>query len=528
VEASRSALLLVSEPLHERVQAMTAHLPLATIVAETLSVHGDARHVTAASAPDDLAYVIFTSGSTGKPKGAMVEQRGMLNHMFGKLSSLEIGADDVLAQTASPAFDICVWQFLSALLVGARTVVLEDAVAFDPERLLAAVERENVSVLQTVPSMMRSLLDACDDAVSLRTLRVLVPTGEALGTRLSQDWLERFPAIPLVNMYGPAECSDDVTWHAIRTRPADGSTIPIGRPTANNRIYILDRRMQPVPIGVKGEICVDGIGVGRGYLHDAAQTAKAFPAHPLGRPGRFYRTGDVGRLRPDGVIEFHGRVDFQVKVRGFRIELAEIESALARCEGVSEAVVVAREDAPGDKRLVAYLAGSPPDASALRQQLGAQLPDYMVPAAFVTLPRLPTTPNGKIDRKSLPAPDLAALSGRPYAAPEGEIEAALADIWQALLGIARVGRHDHFFELGGSSLLASQVVVRVRKQLGMDVALMQVFQAPVLHELADGLVQSELRKFEASDIDLAGAGIQALSDAELEAMLEHERRLRAS
>jgi amino acid adenylation domain-containing protein len=526
VEASRSPLLLVSEPLHERVLAMTAHLPLATLVAETLGTHGDVRHVGAASAPDSLAYVIFTSGSTGKPKGAMVEQRGMLNHMFGKLSSLEIGPDDVLAQTASPAFDICVWQFLAALLVGARTVVLEDAIAFDPERLLEAVEREGVSVLQTVPSMMCSLLDACSDAVTLRALRVLVPTGEALGTRLSQDWLARFPAIPLANMYGPAECSDDVTWQAIRTRPADGSSIPIGRPTANNRIYILDRRMQPVPIGIKGEICVDGIGVGRGYLHDAVQTAAAFPPHPLGRPGRFYRTGDVGRLRPDGVIEFHGRLDFQVKVRGLRIELAEIEAALADCAGVSEAVVVAREDAPGEKRLVAYLAGTPPDAAALRQQLGARLPDYMVPTAFVTLARLPTTPNGKLDRKALPAPDFAALSGRPYAAPEGEIEETLAGIWQALLGGPRVGRNDHFFELGGSSLLASQVVVRMRKTLGIDVPLMQVFQAPVLHELADGIVQAELKKFEAADVDVAGAAIEALSDEEVEAMLAEERRLR--
>jgi acyl carrier protein len=279
---------------------------------------------------------------------------------------------------------------------------------------------------------------------------------------------------------------------------------------------------------VKGEICVDGVGVGRGYLNDPVQTAKAFPPHPLGRDGRFYRTGDIGRLRADGVIEFHGRVDFQVKLRGFRIELAEIESRLAQCAGVVEAVVAVREDAPGQKRLVAYLTGTPPESGELRRVLAAQLPDYMVPTAFVTLPALPCTPNGKLDRQALPAPDLAALAGRPYEGPDGEMEAALVEIWQSLLGVERVSRHDHFFELGGSSLVASQVVVRVRKRLGIEVPLLQVFQTPVLRELAEALVLIELKKFGGDDVALASAGLADLSEEALEALLKQERELGGS
>jgi len=527
VRSSGSPLVLASERCAVQVQAVAGELAVKTVVADAHWRSGEPTYVHGGGQPDDLAYVIFTSGSTGKPKGAMVEQRGMLNHLFGKITSLNVGPDELLAQTAAPSFDICVWQSLAALLVGGCTAILEDEIAYDPQRLLAAVDEQRVTLLQTVPSMMRSLLDACHDEVRLTTLRCLVPTGEALGLRLAQDWLTRFPDKPLVNMYGPAECSDDVTWHAIDTRPDDGSAIPIGRPTANNRIYILDRLLQPVPVGVKGEICVDGIGVGRGYLNDAAQTAKAFPPHPLGKAGRFYRTGDIGRYRTDGVIEFHGRLDHQVKIRGFRIELGEIESQLARCEGVVEAVVLVREDQPGEPRLVAYLTGDPPESALLRQRLGQQLPDYMVPTAFVLLPSFPLTPNGKLDRKAFPAPDFTALSGHAYEAPEGEIETTLAEIWQELLRVPQVGRHDHFFELGGSSLMASQVVVRLRKRLGLEVPLMQVFQTPGLADLAENIVLLELRKFDLAEIEALGADLAQLSDEELQAQLEQERMLKS-
>jgi amino acid adenylation domain-containing protein len=527
VELSASSLMLVSEACLEPARALAPHAQV--VVAERHHEGPDpAPRLGVRGTPGDLAYVIFTSGSTGKPKGAMVEQRGMLNHMFGKISTMGIQARDRLAQTASPAFDICVWQFLSALLVGGRTVILHDEIAFDPLALPAAVNRHGITLLQTVPSMLRSLLDGCGADTTLDGLRYLIPTGEALTTRLCRDWFARFPAIALMNVYGPAECSDDVTWHAIDASPAEDSVIPIGRPTPNNRIYILDRALQPVPVGTIGEICVAGTGVGRGYLNNPAQTEAAFVAHPFEPGQRFYRTGDLGRFRADGVIEFHGRLDFQVKIRGFRIELGEIEARLLQCEGVHEAVVLAREDGGGDKRLVAYLTGAPPAAAELRAALAVHLADYMLPAAFVVLDALPLTPNGKLDRKALPAPDALDLSSRPFEAPQGEVETALAAIWQNLLKIERVGRHDHFFELGGHSLLATQLVTRLRQSFDVDIALLKVFQQPVLAALAETVTNAVLNRFETHDIDLLSADIGDLTESEIDALLAQERALAAA
>ncbi|MBJ7312355.1 non-ribosomal peptide synthase/polyketide synthase [Rugamonas sp. CCM 8940] len=519
VEMSGSPLLLVAEECAAQAQALAGHLDLATIVLEQHWCAGAVPTGLPGAAPGDLAYVIFTSGSTGKPKGAMVEQLGMLNHMFGKIVTMNINAQDGLAQTASAAFDICVWQMLSALLVGGRTVVLPDTIAYDPSRLLEAVEAEGVTLLQTVPSMMRSLLDGGAEGRTLARLRYLIPTGEALGSKLSQDWFTRFPAIPLMNVYGPAECSDDVTWHAIDARPDARSAIPIGRPTPNNRIYILDRAMQPVPIGVKGEICVGGLGVGRGYLNSPQQTAAAFIDHPLGGAGRLYRTGDLGSYRADGLIDFHGRLDFQVKIRGFRIELGEIEARLAQCAGVHEALVLAREDVPGDKRLVAYLTGSPGGAAELRAELGRTLAEYMLPAAFVVLERFPLTPNGKIDRKALPAPDLSALASRDYVAPQGEVEQALAQLWQDLLGMDSIGRNDHFFELGGHSLLAVQLLARIRARFDVDMPLGDLFARPLLQHMADGLTTLQLSRYHDNDLSEIDEELDALSEEELMLLL---------
>ena len=493
------------------------------IVAEQHCQAGPVPPLAPRGTPDDLAYVIFTSGSTGKPKGAMVEQRGMLNHMLGKLLTMQVDEQDRLAQTASPAFDICVWQFLSAALVGATCDILPDEVVFDPPRLIETVERNGITLLQTVPSMMRSLLDAAGVAPGLARLRWLVPTGEALPLNVAQEWFERFPAIPLMNVYGPAECSDDVTFHALMQRPQDGSAIPIGRPTPNNRIYIVDRHLRPVPVGVVGEICVGGVGVGRGYLNNPEQTAAAFVAHPFSPGERFYRTGDLGRYRADGVIEFAGRGDYQVKLRGFRIELGEIEVKLCTCDGVRDAIVVAREDQPGDKRLVAYLVprdGAEPTATQLRAQLQAMLADYMVPSAFVMLEAFPLTPNGKIDRKALPAPDQSALAQRHYEAPYGDIEVALAQIWQDLLGAQQVGRQDNFFELGGHSLLATQLVLRVRQVMALELPLMKVFQMPTLSALSEEISALAVGQFEASDVARIEAEMGDMSAAELQSWLD--------
>jgi hypothetical protein len=274
--------------------------------------------------------------------------------------------------------------------------------------------------------------------------------------------------------------------------------VPIGRPVANTRVYVLDAAGEPVPVGVAGELYIGGAGVVRGYLGRPGQTAERFVADPFGggKPGaRLYRTGDLARWRPDGTVEFLGRTDFQVKVRGFRIELGEIEARLAEHANVREAVVLAREDVPGDQRLVAYVVGDA-DAESLRAHLSSVLPEYMVPAAYVRLEALPLTPNGKLDRKALPAPEGDAYASREYEAPVGKIEVALAEIWTELLRVERVGRWDHFFELGGHSLLALQVVSRVRQVMGLELALAAVFEKPVLSALAERILELRLAQFD--------------------------------
>ncbi|AMO93273.1 D-alanine--poly(phosphoribitol) ligase, subunit 1 [Collimonas fungivorans] len=495
VQSSGASLLLhtsATSPLREQI--VTGDTGLRYLIAEETCEETAALAETALPASgtlDDLAYVIFTSGSTGKPKGAMVEQRGMLNNMLGKVPTVGLNRDDRVAQTASPAFDICVWQFLAAGLVGGTVHILPDAITHDPLQLLAAVERERISLLEIVPSLMRAMLDACPAGSELRSLRWVLPTGEALPLKMAQDWFERFPYIPLMNVYGPAECSDDVAFHAITARPHDHDVIPIGRPTPNNRLFIVDGQLRPVPVGVHGEICVAGMGVGRGYLHDEQQTRAVFVAHPFAQGERFYRTGDIGRYRADGVIEFIERRDYQVKIRGYRIELGEIEAALARHPHVGAVVVAAHRYHSGEKGLVAYVVakeGARSTAAQLRAHLAQSLPEYMVPSAFVQLEALPLTPNGKIDRKCLPGPGDMQFDETDYAVPRTSTEELLADIWAEMLNIDRVGIHDNFFTLGGHSLLATRMLVQMRHVLGVELPARSVFETPTVAELAERIV----------------------------------------
>jgi amino acid adenylation domain-containing protein len=308
------------------------------------------------SAPGNLAYVIYTSGSTGVPKGAMVEQRGMVNHLSAKLRDLDLGAADVVAETASQCFDISVWQFLSALLVGGRVHILGDEDVTDPQRLLDRVDASGITILEVVPSLLQMMLDEMasrgDSPPRLSALRWLILTGEALPPELCRAWRRHYPEVPLLNAYGPTECSDDVTHHRVEAQPGDEAVYtPIGRALLNTRLYVLDRTMQPVPIGVAGELYVGGTGVGRGYLGDPKRTAEVFVPDPFGSaPGaRLYRTGDLCRRLPGGELVFMGRLDHQVKIRGYRIELGEIEAALLSHASVRACVVVAREDAPPER-----------------------------------------------------------------------------------------------------------------------------------------------------------------------------------
>jgi hypothetical protein len=300
----------------------------------------------------------------------------------------------------------------------------------------------------------------------------------------------------VINLYGPTEATIDSTSHVC---VPDGRAPAIGRPIANARIYVLDARGEPAPVGVAGELYVGGAGVARGYLDRAGLTAERFVADPFSPESgaRMYRTGDLGRWRADGTLEFLGRTDFQVKIRGFRIELGEIEARLAEHASVREAVVLAREDTPGDRRLVAYVVGEETaGAEALRAHLGRTLPAYMVPAAYVRLDALPLTPNGKLDRRALPAPEGDAHAARAYEAPVGKVEQALAGIWAELLGVERVGRGDDFFMLGGHSLLAVQMISRVRQGMEVELPLGAVFESPVLSALAERVLHLRLARFD--------------------------------
>jgi amino acid adenylation domain-containing protein len=451
--------------------------------------------------PQNLAYVIYTSGSTGLPKGAMVERRGMINHLYLKIRDLDLNERDTLAQTASQCFDISVWQFLAPLLVGGRVLIVPDEIAHDPGRLLPELIARQVSIWEAVPSLLSALLEGLEQNLiprhELAALRWLMLTGEALPPDLCERWLARYPQIPIMNAYGPTECSDDVTHHVIGRPPATTlRPTPIGRAVANMQLYILDAAYQPQPIGVAGEIYVGGVGVGRGYLGDAAKTAQVFVPHPFTtQPGaRLYKTGDLARYLPDGTLEYLGRLDHQVKLRGYRIELGEIEAILRQHPAVREAVVVAREDAGSDKRLVAYVVGEHRDAETseqsgsraaeLRRFLQQRLPEYMLPSAFVELERLPLTPNGKLDRAALPAPTAVEAPDAVFVAPGTQVEQAIAATWQEVLRVEKIGVHDNFFDLGGHSLLIIQLQSKLRAALERDLSLVELLKYPTVSALA--------------------------------------------
>ncbi|WP_417903620.1 amino acid adenylation domain-containing protein [Caldimonas brevitalea] len=483
--------------LGEALQALGRHAPALWRPAELVQGPHDGgiaarKPLPPAAAGRCLAYVIYTSGSTGEPKGAMVERRGMLNNLLQKHVQLGLGSTDVVAQTAPASFDISVWQFLSALLCGATVDIVPDDVVRDPRALLAAVRARGVTVLEAVPSLIQALLD--EEHQEALPLRWLLPTGEALPPEVVRRWFTAHPQVPLLNVYGPAECADDVSLHALTAPlPADCAHTPIGRPVAHLRLQVLDDHLQQVPVGVAGELCVSGIGVGRGYLRDPARTAVAFVPDPYARvPGeRLYRTGDIVRRRSDGVLEYLGRRDHQVKLRGHRIELGEIEAALLGLPGVRQSVCMVRAEGTAAAALVAYVVGDGLQPAALRTALAQKLPQSMVPAAVMVLEALPLNRNGKIDRQALPAPrgSAIAMAAASYVPPATALEALLANVWAAALGIERIGVQDNFFELGGHSLLAVRVMQKTRQLLQRELPLTLIFQAPSIAALALQLTQ---------------------------------------
>jgi len=431
-----------------------------------------------------LAYVIYTSGSTGRPKGAMNQHGGVVNRLLWAQSEYRLTAADRVLQKTPFSFDVSVWEFFLPLLAGAGLVLAKPKGHQEPQYLMDLIEQTGVTTLHFVPSMLQVFLEHID-AEKCRSLRRILCSGEALPHALQVRTQNCLPDAALHNLYGPTEAAVDVTAWRCRN-DANPGIVPIGHAIANTAIYILDPWLEPVPSGVSGELYIGGIAVGRGYLNRPALTAERFMPDPFRKAARMYKTGDLGRRLADGAIDYLGRNDFQVKIRGFRIELGEIESRLSASSGVRETVVIAREDGHGDKRLVAYLTKDHSrelSIAALRAGLAETLPDYMLPGAFVILPALPLTANGKLDRGALPVPDADAVLSHRYEAPQEPIEIALARIWQELLELERVGRNDHFFELGGHSLMALSLVERLRQQ-GWALEARAVFANPVLCSLA--------------------------------------------
>ncbi|MGA7805476.1 amino acid adenylation domain-containing protein, partial [Bradyrhizobium sp.] len=481
-----------------------------------------------------LACVIYTSGSTGVPKGAMIEELGMLNHLLSKISDLDLSASDVVAQTSPQSFVISVWQFLAAPLVGARVHICSEEVVRDPALLAQEISREGITVLQIVPALLREILRRIQDEPALLAfgrLRVLISTGESLAPELCRDWFQHFPAVPIINAYGATETSDDVATHRLTAPPISSSTVPIGRAIANTRLYVLDSHQQPVPIGVAGELCVGGAGVGRGYLNDPEQTRRKFLRDPFSkRPrARMYRTGDLARWRADLTLECLGRIDHQVKIRGCRVELEEIEHVLMEHAKVQAAAVAAR-DFNKEVRLVAYIAAATegePKANELSDFLRTRFPAYMIPAGYVFLDRMPLTPHGKLDRPALAAMRIAIASQAESIAPRSSTEHILASIWAEILEVDDIGISSNFFDLGGHSLLAGRVLARIAKIFGVSLPIRALFEATTIETLARLVDQAHAVSSESPQPQTArvtGDGSLAVSIAQ-ERVLGIEREL---
>ncbi|MGY4629786.1 amino acid adenylation domain-containing protein [Bradyrhizobium sp. USDA 4486] len=484
-----------------------------------------------------LAYLIYTSGSSGAPKGVTIEQRGLSNHLVSLISELGLTARDVIAQTAPQSFVISVWQFLAGPMVGGRVHICADEVVKDPIRLAQEIAREGITVLEVVPSLLRVILDRMDEAQIRRAfarLRLLISTGEPLPVDLCRAWFARCPKVPLINAYGASECSDDVSLHRLTKAPATATgNVPVGAPLPNTQLYVLDANLQPQPVGVVGELCIGGAGVGRFYVNDPAQSRQRFLPDPFARKAgsRLYRTGDLARRRSDGTIECLGRADHQVKVRGYRIELKEIETALAEHPAVRTGIVEPRREASGEVRLIAHIVakpGSRSSASELREFLKTRLPSHAIPSAFLFLEQVPLNAHGKIDRSALLAPAQVEASGPDAAVPARRFtEKVLSDIWIDLLKVESIGVTDNFFDLGGHSLLAGQAMARVARALGVSLPIKTIFEAPTIEQLArrvDEAVAAKPRKLAATAPLLTERGPPTLSIAQ-DQMLRIEQNL---
>ncbi|MEH2161155.1 MAG: amino acid adenylation domain-containing protein, partial [Nostoc sp.] len=438
---------------------------------------------------DNLAYVIYTSGSTGTPKGVAVGHSAV-NRLVLNTNYIQLQPNDRVAQAANIAFDAATFEIWGALLNGARLVGISQEVVLSPQKFAAHIQQTEISVLFLTTALFNQI--ASFELQVFNSLRCLLFGGETVDPKCVRQVLQNDSPQKLLHVYGPTENTTFSSWYLVQEVPANAITIPIGRPIANTQLYILDQYLQPVPVGVPGELHIGGVGLARGYLNRPELTEEKFIPNPFNN-SKLYKTGDLARYLPDGNIEYLGRIDNQVKIRGFRIELGEIEAVLSQHPQVQSVVVTAREDNPGEKRLVAYIVPQQQPAlsiSELRQFLKTKLPQYMIPAEILILESLPLTPNGKIDRRALPAPDTNNLAMQAsFIPPLDLVEQKLAQIWAEVLKVYPVGVKDNFFDLGGHSLLAVQLMAHIGQQFNKNLPLAILFQNPTIQQLANVLRQ---------------------------------------
>jgi amino acid adenylation domain-containing protein len=480
---------------------------------------------------DNLIYVIYTSGSTGRPKGAGVTHAGFINLVNWFVSEFGLTERERVLITSSFSFDLTQKDIFAPLAAGAQ-LHFPTSTFYDPSEIVETVSENGITFLNCTPSAFYPLIDVAEpDFKKLASLKHVFLGGEPINLARLREWTStaHFNA-EILNTYGPTECTDTCSSFRLIDLGNTTSTPPIGKPNDNAELFILDDELNLVPQGVAGELCVGGVGVGRGYLNDSSATAARFVPHPYSPvPGaRLYRTGDLARHLPDGNIEFLGRLDHQVKVAGYRIELGEVETAMVQHQGVKDCVVVVRDDAHSNARLVAYVvpepSAQPYDATMLRRYLADTLPAHMIPAVFVSLEQLPLTPGGKVDRRALPAPGTTANgTGPDYVAPRSPLEEILAGIWRDVLGVERVGIHDNFLDLGGHSMLAMRCVTAMRQLLRIDIPLRVLFESANLEGLAQALRAYEDQPGKLEKVARVLQKVKGVSPEELQIQLRQKR-----
>jgi amino acid adenylation domain-containing protein len=470
---------------------------------------------------DSAIYVIYTSGSTGVPKGTVLPHRGIANCLRWLQGEFQIGAQDRVLMKTSLNFDASVWELFWPLIVGSEVVIAAPGGHQDARYLSEAISRYRVSVCHFVSSMLRVFL-AEPQPQTASALRLVLCGGESIPVSTMALFFDRLRA-ELHNFYGPTETSIGCTdW---KCEPEiDRAIVSIGRPISNTQVYILDESLNVLPAGILGELNIAGAGVGDGYLERPWLTAEKFIPNPFGAAGtRMYKTGDVCRYLSQGEIEFAGRSDYQVKIRGLRIELGEIEAALSQNPSISEAIVMVREDVPGDKRIVAYVVPGREASltgTELRSALELVLPAYMVPAYLIFLEELPLNPAGKVDRRALSLIDVKGQRAREFVAPRTSVEAELARVWAELLRVEEVGVYDNFFELGGHSLLLTQLASRIRNLFRTEITLRLLFNAPTIEKMADAILTVQLARADAGKIEELMGRLKQLSADKVKASLE--------